>query len=53
MSTQTTTTLYRQWTMMLTMDDDANSKAATQMTGDDADKDNAAADVNAGMKTIR
>jgi hypothetical protein len=39
--------------MTLTMDDNANDDAATQITGDDADDYDAAADVNAASKTTR
>ena len=37
----------------LTTDDDANDNAATQMTGNDADNDNAAADVDTTSKMTR
>jgi hypothetical protein len=39
--------------MMQTTDDNADDNAATQMTGNNADNDNAAADVNATMQTNR
>jgi hypothetical protein len=37
----------------MAMDDDADNNAATQVTGDDADNDNAAADVDIAAKTTR
>ncbi len=51
--TQTTTTLRRGRTTMLTADNDANDNAATQMTGNDADDNNAAADIDAATKMMR
>ncbi len=50
---QTTTTLHRQWTKALTTENDTNDVAATKITGNDADNDNAAAEVNAAMKMMR
>ncbi len=38
---------------MLTMDNDANNDAATQMTGDNADNYDAAADVDTAAKITR
>ncbi len=38
---------------MLTMDDDANNNAATQTMGNDADDNDAAADVDATTKTTK
>ncbi len=38
---------------MLMTDDNANDYAAFQRTGDDADDDNAAADVDTTTKTMR
>jgi hypothetical protein len=38
---------------MQTMDDNADYDATTQATGDDADDNDAAADIDAMMKTTR
>jgi hypothetical protein len=38
---------------MLAMDDEANDNDATQTRGDNADDNNAAADVHTAMKTTR
>ncbi len=53
MSTKTTMTLCRQWTMRLMTDDNANEDAATQTMGDDTDNNDTAADVDATAKTTR
>ncbi len=50
---QAMTMLHRQRTTALTMDNDAYNDTAAQMMGDNADDDNAAADVNAVTKTTR
>ncbi len=47
------TTLHRKWSTMLTIDNNANNNAATQMMGKDADDKDTAADVNATMKMTR
>ncbi len=39
--------------MTLTMDDNANDDAATQMMGNNADDNDAATEVNAATKTTR
>ncbi len=46
-------TLRRQWKTTLMMDNDVNGNTANQMTGDDADNNDADADVNTAMKTNR
>ncbi len=51
--TQPMAMLRRQWTKMLTMDNTANDDADTQIMGDNADDDDAAADVNAAIQTTR
>jgi hypothetical protein len=53
MLTQTMTILHRQQRPTLTMDDDASGNAATQTMCNDADDDNAAADVNTATKKMR
>ncbi len=50
---QTTTTLCRRWTTKLTTDGDANNDAATQTMGNNADDNDAAADVDTVTKTTR